>query len=98
MEVFCIATDIRGNRDLLGSFSRPLVRVGAVDAIAAAIDWLLVNPARAQEEVLNYPGVLSEYSEENVWRLHEELYASALRLKTVIEQPPRSGRYTAVDK
>lgn len=99
MDVFCIATDVRGNRDLLGSLGRPLVPVGDLTAIVGAVEWMLANPKQVSEEVSKYAGMLAEYSEENVWRLHEELYANALASRaqsatTLSKNNPARSRIT----
>lgn len=73
-----IATDIRGTRELMRGSEATLVPLGDVEAIAAAMRFVLERPEDARR--LGREGRLrmAAYDEPTVLRLHEKLYAEAL--------------------
>jgi glycosyltransferase involved in cell wall biosynthesis len=92
LEVPVIGTDIRGTRELLTGGCGLLVPVGRPAELAAAMDWLLQHPREAA--AMGYQGRLrmqQEFSEQNIVRLHEGLYARALAEKGAIATSRCSG-------
>jgi len=83
MESFCldtpvIGTDIRGIRDLLAEDRGLLVQVGDIEAIAAAMTWILDHPQESKMMGNRGREHMSVYDLQNILKLHENLYAKAL--------------------
>lgn len=83
MESFCldtpvIGTNIRGTRDLLAEDRGLLVTVGDIKAIAAAMNWILDNPQKAQLMGQKGHEYMSNYDIKNIIKLHQDLYEQAL--------------------
>lgn len=73
-----IATDIRGNRDLLGDGRGILVPVGDGDALASAIRWVTENGAEAARMAGLARERTRSFDLRRILQLHEELYSRAL--------------------
>lgn len=83
MESFCletpvIGTDIRGIRDLLLDNRGLLVRVGDIEEIAAAMNWILDNPQKSKLMGQRGHEHMSAYDLHNILKLHQDLYHKAL--------------------
>jgi glycosyltransferase involved in cell wall biosynthesis len=76
-----IASDIRGNRDLLGGGGGLLVPVGDVKGLAAAMSWIVNHrpEARAMGEIGRER--LARFDLNFVLKMHEKLYEKAAGLK-----------------
>ena len=78
LETPVIGTDIRGTRDLLEDQRGLLVKVGDINGICQAMNWLINNPLEVQEMAARAKSHIINYDLKNVIRLHEELYERAL--------------------
>ncbi len=83
MESLCLETPvigskIRGVEDLLANGSGLLFEVEDISGLTKSMNWILDNPQEAQQMGKQGRQNMSNYSEENVISLHEELYAEAL--------------------
>ena len=78
LETPVIGTNIRGTRDLLDDQRGLLVKVGDIDGIVKAINWLITHPLEVQEMVARSKSHIVNYDLKNVIRLHEDLYEKAL--------------------
>jgi glycosyltransferase involved in cell wall biosynthesis len=83
MESFCletpvIGTNIRGTRDLLADDRGLIVTVGNIEAIAAAMNWILDNPQKSQLMGQKGHEYMSDYDIKNILKLHQNLYEKAL--------------------
>ena len=79
MEIPVVASDARGNRELVGD-SGYVTPVADPRALASAIDAVLDDPAAARE--MGRRGrvrMVEDYDVERVIRLHESLYADVLQ-------------------
>lgn len=78
LEVPVVASDARGDRELVGESGR-ILTVGDVDGFATAMDWLLDHPD--ERRVMGERGrsrMVEDYELRVVIALHEALYASLL--------------------
>jgi glycosyltransferase involved in cell wall biosynthesis len=78
LEVPVVASNARGNRELVGDCGR-IVGIGDIDGLAQAMDWLLDHPD--ERRVMGQRGrsrMVESYDLRVVTRLHEDLYASML--------------------
>jgi glycosyltransferase involved in cell wall biosynthesis len=79
LEVPVIASDARGNAELVGSDSGFIFRIGDVPALAGHIDWLIEHPTDAQAMgVRGRARMADRYDIATLIALHDELYASLL--------------------
>jgi glycosyltransferase involved in cell wall biosynthesis len=78
LKVPTIGTKIRGTKDLLEDGCGLLVDVGDVDAIAAAMTWILDRPQEAANMAKLAYDRISTYDLEVIIQLHEQLYNQAL--------------------
>jgi glycosyltransferase involved in cell wall biosynthesis len=83
MEALCletpvIGTTIRGISDLLAEQCGLLVGVGDIDALTAAMRWVLDNPQSAQEMSDRGRQRMSMYDIQHIIELHTALYNTAL--------------------
>ncbi len=84
LEVPTIGTKIRGTQDLLEGGCGLLVDVGDVDAIVAAMTWMLDRPQEAAKMAkLGYERI-STYDLKVVIQLHEQLYREAVNSGLVV--------------
>jgi glycosyltransferase involved in cell wall biosynthesis len=74
-----IGSDIRGTRDLLIDGGGSLYPCGDIDALAAHLDWYAANPDPAAEIGSQAGSRMGQYDTRNIIRLHEDLYAAAMR-------------------
>jgi glycosyltransferase involved in cell wall biosynthesis len=79
LEVPTIGTKIRGTQDLLEGGCGLLVDVGDVDALAAAMTWILDRPQSAAEMAKLAYERISTYDLEVIIQLHEQLYLAAVK-------------------
>jgi glycosyltransferase involved in cell wall biosynthesis len=79
LEVPTIGTKIRGTQDLLEGGCGLLVDVGDVDALAAAMNWILDRPQDAAEMAKLASARISTYDLEVIIQLHEKLYLAAVK-------------------
>jgi glycosyltransferase involved in cell wall biosynthesis len=79
LEVPTIGTKIRGTQDLLEGGCGLLVDVGDVDALAAAMNWILDRPQDAAEMAKLASARISTYDLEVIIQLHEQLYLAAVK-------------------
>jgi glycosyltransferase involved in cell wall biosynthesis len=79
LEVPTIGTKIRGTQDLLESGCGLLVDVGDVDALAAAMAWILDRPKDAAEMAKLAYERISTYDLNAIIQLHEQLYLTAMK-------------------
>jgi glycosyltransferase involved in cell wall biosynthesis len=73
-----IGSDIRGTRDLLSGGGGHLVRVGDLDGLAQAMEWILDNPESAREMGRRGRSALDKYDLQSVLKLHEAVYQRVL--------------------
>lgn len=78
LEVPVIGASIRGTRQLLEGGAGRLYKVGDVDALCAAMEWVLDNPDEAAATARIGRERLTSYDIRNLISQHEELYARAL--------------------
>ncbi len=74
-----IGTKIRGTQDLLLDGCGLLVDVGNVDGLAAAMTWVLDRPEEAAKMSKLGSKRISTYNLDAIVRLHEQLYAEAVK-------------------
>jgi glycosyltransferase involved in cell wall biosynthesis len=79
LEVPTIGTKIRGTQDLLEGGCGLLVDVGDVDALAAAMTWVLDRPQDAAEMAKLAYKRIATYDLEVIIQLHEQLYLAATK-------------------
>jgi glycosyltransferase involved in cell wall biosynthesis len=79
LEVPTIGTKIRGTQDLLEGGCGLLVDVGDIDALAAAMIWILDRPQDAAEMAKLASARISTYDLEVIIQLHEQLYLAAMK-------------------
>lgn len=80
LEVPVIATDIRGARELLADGAGIIYQVGDIEGLVSAMQYVIDNPAAAQE--MGRRGrqqVLEKYELGKIIQLHEELYNKILQ-------------------
>ena len=78
LEVPVVASNARGNQELVGDSGR-IVDVGNIDALADAMEWLLDHPV--ERRAMGERGrirMVEGYDLQVVTRLHEDLYESML--------------------
>jgi glycosyltransferase involved in cell wall biosynthesis len=95
MESLCcgvpvIASDIRGNRDLVAGGGGFLFPFGDTGALASHLDWFARNPDAAREMGLHGRSSVGIYATSSIIALHEELYAESTQGRS------RDPRSTAV--
>jgi glycosyltransferase involved in cell wall biosynthesis len=73
-----IGSDIRGIRDLLAGGGGLLVRMGDIEGLARAMEWVVSNPQAAREMGQRGRAALEKYDLQNVLRLHEDVYQRVL--------------------
>jgi glycosyltransferase involved in cell wall biosynthesis len=73
-----IGSDIRGIRDLLAGGGGLLVRMGDIEGLARAMEWVVSNPEAAREMGQRGRAALEKYDLQNVLRLHEAVYQRVL--------------------
>jgi glycosyltransferase involved in cell wall biosynthesis len=78
METPVIGTDIRGTRDLLEEGCGLLVKVGDIEAIAAAMAWILDHPAEARIMGKKGRERIAEYDLKHIVKRYEDLFVEAL--------------------
>jgi glycosyltransferase involved in cell wall biosynthesis len=79
LEVPVIASDARGNGELVGSDSGFIFPIGDVNALAGHMDWLIEHPAEAQAMgVRGRARMVERYDIAALIALHDELYADLL--------------------
>ena len=78
METPVIGSKIRGVEDLLTNKSGLLFEVGDILGLTKAINWVVDHPQEAQQMGQRGRQNMSNYSEEKIIALHEDLYAKAL--------------------
>ena len=79
LEVPVIASDARGNRELVGSDAGFVVATGDITAFAASMDWILDNPAPAREmAAAGRSRAEVRYDLHALIRRHEALYRQVL--------------------
>ena len=79
LEVPVIASDARGNGELVGSDSGFIFHVGDVNALAGHMDWLIEHPTEAQAMgVRARARMVERYDIAALITLHDELYADLL--------------------
>lgn len=74
-----IASDIRGNRDLLAEGGGLLFPAGDIESLASRMNSLAADPAGAAQMGAIARTAVARYDIANVIRLHEELYAEVMR-------------------
>ena len=84
MESMCcgvpvIGSDIPGMRDLLADGGGSLFPCGDVAALTGHLDWYAANREQAAETGRLASERMAQYDTANIIRMHEELYATALR-------------------
>ncbi|MBA3920875.1 MAG: glycosyltransferase [Nostocaceae cyanobacterium] len=88
MESLCLETpaigaDIRGIRDLLTEDCGLLIKVGDVEGLVAAFNWILEHPQEARMMGMRGRERMATYDLQQVIKLHESLYAEAMLKKSV---------------
>ena len=78
LAVPAVAADIRGIRDLVDEQSGLLFPVGDVEALAAAMTWILWHPEQAAEMGLQGRRRMAAHDLRLILSRHEDLYAQAL--------------------
>jgi glycosyltransferase involved in cell wall biosynthesis len=91
LEVPVIASDARGNGELVGSDSGFIYPIGDVNALAGHMDWLIDHPAEAQAMgVRARARMVEQYDIAALIALHDELYAGLLSER--MADPARSAQ------
>jgi glycosyltransferase involved in cell wall biosynthesis len=80
-----IASDIRGNRDLLEEGGGVLYPVGDIGALVSHLDWFAGNPDQARQMGQTGRIGVGRYSLGVILRQHEQLYAEATGGKSCAE-------------
>ncbi len=93
MEALClstpvIGTKIRGISDLLANNCGLLINVGDVQALAAAMAWVLDHPPEAQEMAKRGKKRMSNYNISHILDLHAALYTEALKSSPTMTTQP----------
>ncbi len=79
LEVPIIATNIRGTKELLADGAGMVYRVGDINGLRNAMQYIIDSPAVAQEMgMVGRKEVLAKYELGKIIRMHEELYGRAL--------------------
>ncbi len=73
-----IATDIRGNRDLLKDGGGILYEVGNVHALRSAMNQIVSQPEVAKQMGAMGAKIVQSYDFDKVLKMHETLYEEAL--------------------
>ncbi|MDF5718484.1 MAG: glycosyltransferase family 4 protein [Rhizonema sp. NSF051] len=81
MEIPVIGTNIRGTRDLLEGGYGLLVKLGDVEALAAAIAWVLDHPEEARLMGKRGRESLTPYNVPDILHEYETLYTKAISAK-----------------
>ena len=90
LEVPVIASDARGNGELVGSDSGFVFHIGDVTALAGHMDWLIEHPAEAQAMgVRARARMVERYDIAALIALHDVLYGGLLAERDA--DPARSG-------
>ena len=79
LEVPVVASDIRGNRELLEGGAGYLYPVGDIEALAQILEDALGNPAKALSRAKIGRERMAENDLRRVIAQHEQLYAEALQ-------------------
>lgn len=86
-----ISTQIRGVEDLLAGDSGLMTSVGDTPAITKAIAQVLDDPSKARAMAKRGKEHVKRFDLTNVTRMHDELYAKALR-QTSVDRYPSNER------
>jgi glycosyltransferase involved in cell wall biosynthesis len=78
LEIPTIGTNIRGTQDLLDGGYGIIIEVGDVDALTAAMAWILDQPEEAQKMAKRGRAHVASYDINSIIKLHDELYATAM--------------------
>lgn len=73
------ASDIRGNRDLVGDGGGLVFPAGDAGALAAHLDWFCANAVKAAEMGAAARTSIGPYGIGNILRLHEDLYRDVVQ-------------------
>ncbi|MBR8834769.1 MAG: glycosyltransferase [Stigonema ocellatum SAG 48.90 = DSM 106950] len=83
MQTPIIGTSIRGTRDLLAGGCGLLVNVRDMEALAAAMAWILDNPQGARVLAHRAHRRVADYELSQILQYHEALYAQAMPYKAL---------------
>ncbi|AFZ26287.1 glycosyltransferase [Cylindrospermum stagnale PCC 7417] len=86
LETPVIGTEIRGTRDLLADGCGLLLKVGDVEALAGAMDWILYHPQEAKMMGKRGREQMVDYDLRHIIKLHEALYAEATSTRCLVFQ------------
>ncbi|WP_414586013.1 glycosyltransferase [Scytonema sp. PCC 10023] len=78
METPVIGTDIRGTRDLLEGGCGLLFKVGDIEALTAAMAWMLDNPQAARVMAQRGRERIADYEVSQIVKQYEALYGEAI--------------------
>ena len=76
-----IGSEVRGTRELLAGGCGMLFKLGDVEAIARAMEWVLDNPGEAEAMGRRGRDAMERYELPSILRLHEALYLEMLRTR-----------------
>jgi glycosyltransferase involved in cell wall biosynthesis len=79
LEIPAIATNIRGNQELLESGCGLLFDVGDIDGFAQAMAWMLDHPEDVREMGKRGRDRMATCDVRQIVKMHEELYAEAVQ-------------------